>query len=88
MKNGGKIMIFFLGVTYEKSRASLNMIKKESKDFLCATFEKLRATFEKFTCAQLILFMTQTATHTSVSPAIIHLAGVALVCVNRLLSAR
>ena len=49
-------MIFFLCVTYEKSRASLNMIKKESKDFLPATFEK-------FTCAQLILFMTQTATH-------------------------
>ena len=57
-------MIFFLCVTHEKSRASLNMIKKESKDFLRATFEKLRATFEKFTCAQLILFMTQTATHT------------------------
>ena len=56
-------MIFFLRVTYEKSRASLNMIKKESKDFLRATFEKFRATFEKFTCAQLILFMTQTATH-------------------------
>ena len=32
-----------LRVTYEKLRASLDMIKKESKDFLRATFEKLRA---------------------------------------------
>ena len=32
-----------LRVTYEKLRASLDMIKKEFKDFLHATFEKLRA---------------------------------------------
>ena len=32
-----------LRVTYEKLRASLDMIKKELKDFLRATFEKLRA---------------------------------------------